>query len=257
MANGSEAKFSKIRVQDARDPAATGRQVRLLGWVQTRRDSNAGISFIEVNDGSCLGNIQVIAPKDLSNYESLVLKLTIGCSIQVLGQVVESAGKQATEIVAESIDLIGAADPEEYPLQRRNKGDRHSMEKLREWAHLRPRTRTMGAVARLRNCICNSIHQFFQEDHFLYVHTPIITTSDCEGAGEMFQVTTLDMEFVAKNQIEKLNYGLDFFGRPAYLTVSGQLEGETYACAWGRSTPLDRLSVRKNPTPHATWRSSG
>jgi asparaginyl-tRNA synthetase len=231
----TDKEFSKILVKQARDPASIGRDVRLLGWVQTRRDSNAGISFVEVNDGTCLGNVQVIASQELANYESLVLKLTTGCSVEVLGQVAESAGKgQATEIVAESISLLGPADPESYPLQKRGRGERHSMEMLRKWSHLRPRTRTIGAVARVRNCICNSIHRFFQEEGFLYVHTPIITTSDCEGAGELFQVTTLDMDYVARNRIEKLDYNFDFFNRPAYLTVSGQLEGETYACALSR-----------------------
>ena len=176
-------------------------------------------------------NIQVVAPQELSEYESVVKTLTTGCSVKVLGEVVESGGKgQATEIQAHSVELIGPADGKTYPLQKKG----HSMEKLREWAHLRPRTNTIGAVARVRNCICNSIHQFFQEDGFLYVHTPIITTSDCEGAGEMFQVTTMDMEHIGKTQIEKLNYDFDFFQRPAYLTVSGQLEGETYACALGK-----------------------
>lgn len=221
----------KTSVVAARKPDSIGKKVRLMGWVRTRRDSKAGFSFVEVNDGSCLGNIQVIAPTDLPNYESVVKTLTAGCSIQVLGDVIESGGKgQATEIQAQSIELIGGADPERYPLQKK----RHSMEKLREWAHLRPRTNTIGAVARVRNCICNSIHQFFQEDNFLYVHTPIITTSDCEGAGEMFQVTTMDLDHIGKNTIEKLNYDFDFFQRPAYLTVSGQLEGETYACALGK-----------------------
>ena len=235
MDTESASQVTHISVQQARDPAVIGTQVRLLGWVQTRRDSKAGFSFLEINDGSCLGNVQAIAPGELDNYESVVRKLTTGCSVEIIGKVVESAGKgQSTEIETMSVNLIGAADPEEYPLQKRGKGERHSMEKLREWAHLRPRTRTIGAVARVKNCICNSIHQFFQERGFLYVHTPVITTSDCEGAGEMFQVTTLDLDFVAKKSIEKMDYNFDFFGEPAYLTVSGQLEGETYACALGK-----------------------
>ena len=235
MDTESASQVTHISVQQARDPAVIGTQVRLLGWVQTRRDSKAGFSFLEINDGSCLGNVQAIAPGELDNYESVVRKLTTDCSVEIIGKVVESAGKgQSTEIETMSVNLIGAADPEEYPLQKRGKGERHSMEKLREWAHLRPRTRTIGAVARVKNCICNSIHQFFQERGFLYVHTPVITTSDCEGAGEMFQVTTLDLDFVAKKSIEKMDYNFDFFGEPAYLTVSGQLEGETYACALGK-----------------------
>ena len=131
---------------------------------------------------------------------------------------------------AGSVSIYGLADPETYPLQKK----RHSFEKLREWAHLRPRTNTFGAVARVRNCICNSIHQFFQEQGFLYVHTPVITASDCEGAGEMFQVTTMDLEHVARNKIERLDYKFDFFDRPSYLTVSGQLSAETYACSLGK-----------------------
>ena len=167
----------------------------------------------------------------MENYEDQIKALTAGCSIRAEGEIKESGGKgQNTELLASSISVYGWADPETYPLQKK----RHSFEKLREWAHLRPRTNTFGAVARVRNCICNSIHQFFQEQAFLYVHTPIITASDCEGAGEMFQVTTMDLDHVAKNQIEKLNYAFDFFDRPSYLTVSGQLSVETYCCALGK-----------------------
>ena len=222
--------MEKLSVKDARDAAAIGKQAVLQGWVRTRRDSKAGFSFIELNDGSCQGNVQVIADTSLPNYESTIKSLTTGCSIRATGEMKESGGKgQSTEMQAAEIELIGAADPESYPLQKK----RTSFEKLREWAHLRPRTNTFGAVARVRNCICNSIHQFFQEQDFLYVHTPIITASDCEGAGEMFQVTTMDLDFLAKNQVEKLNYKFDFFDRPSYLTVSGQLSVETYCCALG------------------------
>jgi len=222
---------SKFSVKAARDESAIGKTVSVSGWVRTRRDSKAGFSFVEINDGSCQGNIQIIASADLANYESEIKKLTAGCSLTVEGEVSESGGRgQATEIQAKAIEVHGWADPEEYPLQKK----RHSFEKLRDWAHLRPRTNTFGAVARVRNCICNSIHQFFQEQEFLYINTPIITTSDCEGAGEMFQVTTMDLEHVAKQAIENLNYRFDFFDRPSYLTVSGQLEAETYACALGK-----------------------
>ncbi len=229
MTTGEQSK--RMDVRQARDASAIGRTVRLMGWVRTRRDSKAGFSFIEVNDGSCLGNIQVVAPGELENYQSDVLALTAGCSVRIEGEVKASSGKgQATEIAATRIELIGGADPEEYPLQKK----RHTLEKLREWAHLRPRTNTIGAVARVRNSICNSIHQFFQEQGFIYLHTPVITTSDCEGAGEMFQVTTLDLDGLGRRQVDQVNYGLDFFQRPAWLTVSGQLEAETYACAMGR-----------------------
>ncbi|MEE2639188.1 MAG: asparagine--tRNA ligase [Planctomycetota bacterium] len=221
----------KILVRDARSAEHIGKEVLLQGWVRTRRDSKAGFSFIELNDGSSQGNIQVIADAELPNYESEIKSLTAGCSVAVEGEVKESGGKgQSTEILATKVTLYGTADAESYPLQKK----RHSFEKLREWAHLRPRTNTFGAVTRIRNCVCNSIHQFFQEQDFYYVHTPIITTSDCEGAGEMFQVTTLNLEELAKRQVDKVEYKWDFFDRPSYLTVSGQLEAEIFACAMGK-----------------------
>lgn len=223
--------MNKISVKDARLESAIGTSGILQGWVRTRRDSKAGFSFIEINDGSSQGNIQIIARSELENYESEIRKLSAGCSISVSGEIKESGGRgQKTEMVAESLSVHGWADPEAYPLQKK----RHSFEKLREWAHLRPRTNTFGAVARVRNCISNSIHQFYQEQGFLYVNTPVITASDCEGAGEMFQVTTMDMDHISKNKIENLNYKFDFFDKPSYLTVSGQLEAETYACALGK-----------------------
>ena len=221
-----------MSVADARKKESIGQSVLLQGWVRTRRDSKAGFSFIELNDGSCLGNVQVIADGELANYESEIKSLTAGCSIQVEGNVRESGGKgQETEIQAGKVTVFGwVEDPKTYPIAAK----RHSFEKLREVAHLRPRTNSFGAVARVRNCICNSIHQFYQEQGFLYVHTPIITASDCEGAGEMFQVTTMDLNHIAKNQIENLDFKFDFFDRPSYLTVSGQLSVETHACALGK-----------------------
>ena len=223
--------MNKISVVNARQETTIGSTGTLQGWVRTRRDSKAGFSFIEINDGSCQGNIQIIAEGTLDNYESEVKKLTAGCSISATGEIKESGGRgQSTEMLASKIEVHGWADPEEYPLQKK----RHSFEKLREWAHLRTRTNTFGAVARVRNCISNSIHQFYQEQGFLYVNTPIITASDCEGAGEMFQVTTMDLQHIAKNKVEKLDYKFDFFDKPSYLTVSGQLEAETYACSLGK-----------------------
>lgn len=220
-----------MSVREARTEAAIGRSIILRGWVRTRRDSKAGFSFIEVNDGSCLGNIQVVADGQLSNYETEVKTLAVGASLIVEGVVVASSGKgQATEIQAAKVTAIGAADPETYPLQKKQ----HTFEKLREWAHLRPRTNTFGAVARVRNQVCQSIHQFYQERGFLYVHTPIITASDCEGAGEMFQVTKLDLQTIARREMAGVDYKFDFFDRPSFLTVSGQLEAETYACALGK-----------------------
>jgi len=220
----------KISVAAARRAEAIGREVLLQGWVRTRRDSKAGFSFIELNDGSSMGSIQVLAPTTLDNYESVVKHLTAGCSVSVTGVVKESPGAgQATEVQARSLVLHGTADPESYVLQKK----RHSFEYLRTIAHLRPRTNTFGAIARVRNCVCRSIHDFFQEEGFLYIHTPIITASDCEGAGEMFQVTTLDLANVPKKD-GAVDFTQDFFDRPSYLTVSGQLEGEIFACALGK-----------------------
>ena len=221
--------MNKISVHSARCKDVIGQQVMLQGWIRTRRDSKGGFSFLEVNDGSCLANIQVIADADLPNYEEEVQKLTAGCSVSIAGEVKESGGKQDTEIQASEVTVHGWADPETYPLQKK----RHSFEKLREWAHLRPRSNTFGAVTRVRNCVSRSIHNFFQEDGFLYINTPIITASDCEGAGEMFRVTTLELEDVPKAN-GKVDYALDFFDRPSFLTVSGQLEAEIFATALGK-----------------------
>lgn len=219
-----------IPVSSARQQAAVGQSVEIRGWVRTRRDSKAGFSFLEINDGSCFGNLQVVAAAQLPNYADEIQKLTAGCSVVITGTLVESpAAGQATELQADSVRVLGWCDSETYPLQKK----RHSFEKLREWAHLRGRTNTFGAVMRVRNQICASIHRFFQEQGFLYLHTPIITSSDCEGAGEMFRVTTLDLDKLAGSS-RPLDNGQDFFGKPTYLTVSGQLEGETYACALGR-----------------------
>jgi asparaginyl-tRNA synthetase len=222
--------MDKLSVKEARKPESIGRQVLIQGWVRTRRDSKGGFSFIEVNDGSCFGNIQVVADANLPNYESVIKVLSAGCSISVTGEVKESGGKgQATEIHAHQVTMHGDAEGDAYPLQKK----RHTFEKLREWAHLRPRTNTFGAVARVRSTICRSIHQFFDEQGFLYIHTPIITSSDCEGAGELFRVTTLDPQKPPMAD-GKVDYRQDFFGRPAFLTVSGQLNAEIFACSLGK-----------------------
>jgi asparaginyl-tRNA synthetase len=219
-----------ITVSDARRVEAVGRQVRLRGWVRTRRDSKGGFSFIELNDGSCQGNVQVVAPGELPNYEAVVKQLHTGASVAIDGEVKASPAKgQATEVHATHVELLGDADPETYPLQKKG----HTFEFLRTIAHLRPRTNTFGAVARLRNQISKSIHDFFQERGFLYVNTPIITASDCEGAGELFRVTTIDPENPPKAE-GKVDYLKDFFGKPAFLTVSGQLQAETFACGLGK-----------------------
>ncbi len=216
-----------LSVRDARDARNIGEKVEVRGWVRTRRDSKGGFSFIEVNDGSCLGNLQVIANADLGNYETEIANLHVGSSIAVQGELKASLGQgQSTELVAGSVRILGSADPQTYPLQKK----RHTLEKLREWAHLRPRTNTIGAVSRIRNQVSFSTHLFFQENGFFYIHTPIITASDCEGAGQMFRVTTLPIEKLPQIR-GPVDYSQDFFGKPAFLTVSGQLEGEIYATA--------------------------
>src|SRR3954468_3590344 len=222
--------MEKISVKAARLPEAIGHQVLVQGWIRTRRDSKGGFSFIELNDGSSLASLQIVADGSLPNYETEVKHLNAGSSIAVEGEVKASGGKgQATEVFAKKLTILGGADPEAYPLQKKQ----HSLEKLREWAHLRPRTNTFGAVTRVRNCVCRSIHNFFQEEDFLYIQTPIITASDCEGAGAMFRVTTLDLANPPKKD-GQLDCSLDFFGRPTYLTVSGQLEAEIFACSLGK-----------------------
>ncbi len=196
------------------------------GWVRTRRDSG-GLSFVEVTDGSCLAGLQVVAEADLEEYDEIVRRLTTGCSVRATGVLVPSPAKgQEVELRAETIELLGAADPKTYPLQKK----RHSFEFLRSIAHLRPRTNALGAVARVRSALAFAIHDFLTERDFFQVHTPVITTSDCEGAGEMFTVTALEPD-----QLTGTNpFASDFFHRRAGLTVSGQLQAEVYAQALGR-----------------------
>jgi asparaginyl-tRNA synthetase len=206
-----------------------GSEVTLVGWVRTRRDSKAGFSFLEINDGSTIKNIQVLAQGTLVNYTEEISKLTTGCSVIVKGILVESPGKgQKVEVQATGVTVVGWANPETYPLQKK----RHSFEHLRTIAHLRPRTNTFGALARIRNSMSYAIHSFFQDRGFIYLHSPIITGSNCEGAGDMFSVTTLDLQRVP-NRDGKVDFREDFFGKPANLTVSGQLEAEIYALALG------------------------
>lgn len=205
------------------------REVTVAGWIRTRRDSKGGFSFIELNDGSCLKNIQIIADNSLPNYAKDIQQLFPGASIRVTGMLVASQGKgQAVEIQATEIHVFGHSDPTQYPLEKQ----RVSFERLRELAHLRTRTNTFGAIARLRNELSTATHSFFQERGFYYLHSPIITTSDCEGAGEMFTVTTLNHDNPPKEN-GKTDFSQDFFGKRAGLTVSGQLEAETYACSLG------------------------
>ncbi len=200
--------------------------ITICGWIRTLRAQKT-FAFIEVNDGSTLSGLQVIADESVPDYQELLSKLTTGSSIAIEGTLVESQGKnQKWEVRAEKITLIGSCPTENYPLQKK----RHSFEFLRSIAHLRPRTNTQGAVTRVRNALAYATHKFFQERNFLYVHTPIITCADAEGGGQQFTVTTLDLEKVAQKQTE-LDFSQDFFNRRAFLTVSGQLNGEVYACA--------------------------
>lgn len=200
--------------------------ITTAGWLRTKRDAR-GFSFLEINDGSCLVNLQVIAEQKLQNYEKDVKRLSTGCSIVVTGHLKASPAQgQRVEVLAAEIRVVGWADPEKYPLQKKH----HSFEFLREIAHLRPRTNALGAVARIRSRMSRAIHRFFEEHGFVLIHTPVITTSDCEGAGEMFQVVTGE-------EISRMRAGgqvpAGFFGRPAGLTVSGQLQAEVYAQALG------------------------
>jgi asparaginyl-tRNA synthetase len=203
--------------------------ITIHGWIRTRRDSKAGISFLALHDGSCFDAIQAIVPNELDNYESDILKLTTGCSVKVSGILVESPGKgQAFEIQATAVDVLGfVEDPDTYPMSAK----RHSIEFLREQAHLRPRTNIGGAVTRVRNCLAQAVHRFLHSKGYFWISTPLITGSDCEGAGEMFRVSTLDMENLPRNDEGNVDYNQDFFGKETFLTVSGQLNVETYCNA--------------------------
>jgi asparaginyl-tRNA synthetase len=202
------------------------------GWVRTRRDSKAGLSFIHVHDGSCFEPLQVVAPGDLPNYQTEIAHLGAGCAIVATGTLVASQGKgQAVELSARAVEVVGwVDDPETYPIQQK----RHTLEYLREVAHLRPRTNTLGALTRVRHCLSQAIHRFFHDEGFFWIHTPIITASDCEGAGEMFRVSTLDLANLPRNAEGKIDYSRDFFGREAFLTVSGQLNVEAYCLAMSK-----------------------
>jgi asparaginyl-tRNA synthetase len=206
-----------------------GDQVKIKGWIRTRRDSKAGFSFLAVYDGSCHAPIQVVAPNDLTNYTDEIQKLSAGCSVIIEGELVESPAKgQSVEIKATHVNVIGwVDDPETYPISPK----RHTMEHLREHAHLRPRTNIIGAVTRVRNCLAQAIHRFFNEQGFNWIHTPIITKSDCEGAGELFRVSTLDLANLPRDAQGNIDFSQDFFGRETFLTVSGQLNAEAYCLA--------------------------
>lgn len=207
----------------------TNAEVTVKGWVKTRRDSKAGISFINLYDGSCFDGIQIVVPNTLSNYQEEVLKLTSGCAIIAKGILIPSQGKgQSYEIQATDLQVVGwIENPDTYPIQPKH----HTLEYLREVAHLRPRTNTIGAVTRIRNSAAQAIHRFFHENGFYWIHTPIITASDCEGAGELFRVSTLDLANLPKNPAGKIDFSQDFFGKETFLTVSGQLNVESYCLA--------------------------
>ena len=209
-----------------------GETVTVKGWVRTRRDSKAGLSFVNVHDGTCFDPIQAVCPAELPNYAAEVVKLSAGCAVEITGEVVESQGKgQAFEIKAAEVKVVGwVEDPETYPVQPK----RHTFEYLREVAHLRVRTNTFGAVARVRNCLAQATHRFFHENGFYWIHTPIITTSDAEGAGEAFRISTLDLANPPRNEQGEIDFSQDFFGRETFLTVSGQLNVESYCNALSR-----------------------
>ncbi len=208
---------------------AVGSTVTVKGWIRTRRDSKAGISFLAVHDGSCFEALQAVAPAELNNYESEIKRLTTACSVIVTGTVVKSEGQgQAYEIQASNVEVLGwVENPDTYPMAPK----RHSMEYLREQAHLRARTNMVGAITRVRHCLAQAIHRFFHERGFYWISTPIITGADAEGAGEMFRVSTLDLENLPRDDKGHIDYKQDFFGKETFLTVSGQLNVETYACA--------------------------
>lgn len=209
-----------------------GETVTVSGWVRTKRDSKAGLSFVTVHDGSCFDALQAVCETTLPNYESEVSELSTGCSVEITGELVASAGAgQAVELKASKVVVVGwVEDPAHYPMQQK----RHSMEFLRENAHLRVRTNIGGAMARVRHTLSQAIHRFFSEDEFFWVHTPIITANDAEGAGEMFRVSTLDLENLPRDAQGRVDYSKDFFGQETHLTVSGQLAVETYAMALSR-----------------------
>ena len=228
-----------------------GGEVTVRGWVRTRRDSKAGLSFVNVSDGSCFAPIQVVAPSTLSNYESEIRHLTAGCSVVARGTLVPSQGQgQSFEIQAEAIQVVGwVEDPETYPIQPKA----HSLEFLREVAHLRPRTNLFGAVTRIRHCLAMAVHRFFHEQGFYWINTPIVSTSDAEGAGQMFRISTLDLANLPRDAAGGVDFSRDFFGKEAFLTVSGQLNVEAYCLALSKVYTFGP----RTPTRRATWPSSG
>jgi asparaginyl-tRNA synthetase len=219
--------MTDLRIKDILTCGQIDREVTVCGWLRTKRELK-DFAFLEINDGSSLANLQAIVNCDMPEYESILKQLNTGSSVAASGVLVASQGKgQKIELKVTKIEIFGDCDPETYPLQKK----RHSFDFLRTISHLRPRTNTFGAVLRVRNACATAIHQFFQERGFIWIHAPIITASDCEGAGEMFAVTNFDLNNVPKNDRGETDYSQDFFGKPAYLTVSGQLQAEVMAMA--------------------------
>ena len=242
--------MEKLSVAEARRAESVGKIVLLQGWVRTRRDSKGGFSFIELNDGSCFGNVQIVADGQLAEYETVVKHLTTGCSAAVEGEVKASPAKgQQTEIAATKVTLLGSADAESYPLQKKQT----SFEFLRTIAHLRPRTNTFGAIARVRNCVSRSIHAFFQEQGFLYVHTPVITAGDCEGAGAMFRVSTIDP---AKPTAKSTSRKTSSSDRPISPSA-GSCKAKRSRARSARSTRSAPRFGPRTPTRRGTWPSFG
>jgi asparaginyl-tRNA synthetase len=220
-------KIKEIKNPPQGRPSLLGADVTVKGWVRTVRNQKT-FAFVEINDGSTFSTLQAVVDAKMPNFDKIINQLSTGVSVAIQGKVVQSPGKaQEYEIQASSISIIGACDPESYPLQKK----RHSFEFLRSIAHLRPRTNTIGAVTRIRNALAFATHLFFQERGFFYIHTPIITGADCEGAGKMFRVTTLDLEKPPRTPEGSVDYTQDFFAKPSFLTVSGQLNVESFCCA--------------------------
>ncbi|MBX2859109.1 MAG: asparagine--tRNA ligase [Cellvibrionaceae bacterium] len=225
--------MNKFSVADIfKKKVAVGTEVDIKGWVRSRRSSKAGISFVALHDGSCFDPIQIVVPNSLANYEDEVCHLGAGCAVIASGLLVESEGQgQAVEVQASAIEVVGwVEDPESYPIAKK----RHTFEYLRSQAHLRPRTNAIGAITRLRNTLSHSIHNYFYEHGFSWVNTPIVTASDCEGAGELFRVSTLDLNNIPRNAQGQVNFEEDFFGGESFLTVSGQLNVESYCLAMSK-----------------------
>ena len=224
----SKARIAQVLTGDI----PVGTNLRVQGWIKTRRDSKSGVSFLTVHDGSGFQSLQIVADASLPNYAADILKLTAGCAVECDGELVPSQGKgQTVEMVARAVRVVGwVEDPETYPIQPKA----HTPEFLREVAHLRPRTNLIGAVTRVRHTLAQAVHRFFHENGFFWIHTPIITASDCEGAGQMFRVSTLDLANLPRTAEGKIDFDQDFFGREAHLTVSGQLNVECYCLALSR-----------------------